>query len=143
MGLDTTHGCWHGSYGTFNRWRCAVALAAGWELDPTHDTYAIPEGRLPDQAPADGYANSVFLGVWYTDPVDVLDVLLLHSDCEGVIPHRFCRPLAERLEGMMEALVAPDEAEDDDAVDWWDEVTLDFCTGLLRADIRGEDVGFH
>jgi hypothetical protein len=35
MGLDTTHDCWHGSYGGFNRWRNAIAAAAGYTLAPT------------------------------------------------------------------------------------------------------------
>ena len=25
MGLDTTHGCWHGTYSAFNRWRNKIA----------------------------------------------------------------------------------------------------------------------
>lgn len=27
MGLDTTHDCWHGSYGSFNAWRIQLAKA--------------------------------------------------------------------------------------------------------------------
>lgn len=32
MGLDTSHDCWHGAYSAFNRWREAVAKAAGIPL---------------------------------------------------------------------------------------------------------------
>lgn len=33
MGLDVSHGCWHGSYSAFNRWRHGIARAAGIPLD--------------------------------------------------------------------------------------------------------------
>lgn len=33
MGLDTTHGCWHGAYSAFHRWRVEVAKAAGIPLE--------------------------------------------------------------------------------------------------------------
>lgn len=29
MGLDTTHGCWHGAYSAFMRWREKLAEVAG------------------------------------------------------------------------------------------------------------------
>jgi len=61
MGLDTTHGCWHGSYGSFNtfrKWVCKEVL--GLELD----TRIGHGGAEP----------------WPDHPiVSLLD----HSDCDG------------------------------------------------------------
>src|SRR5262245_45834798 len=120
MGLDTTPGCWHGSYSSFATWRNQLAWYSDWagnndstlSSDPDWHSvsYVIPEDRGPDQGPlpdeeyevdgetytihwADHYPNSVYLGHWDKDPEDVLDVLFIHSDCEGKIPHRFCYPL--------------------------------------------------
>jgi hypothetical protein len=151
MGLDTSHNCWHGAYSSFAHWRNDIGRVIGWakrtEAGQTTD-YVIPEDRVPKQAaPADetvtedgetytikwseGYDNSVWLGHWDKDPEDVIDVLMLHSDCEGIIPHRFCGPLAARLNDLL-----PD-------MDEWTERTNQFINGLLLADDLGEDVDFH
>jgi len=151
MGLDTSHNCWHGSYSGFARWRNALATALDWEhadngLGTT--TYVIPEGRTPKQAPlpdeehtvdgetytirwSESYDNSVWLGHWDKDPDDVIDVLMVHADCDGIIPHRFTGPLAARLNDLV-----PD-------MDEWAEITCQFINGLLLADDLGEDVDFH
>jgi hypothetical protein len=151
MGLDTTHDCWHASYSTFGAWRMDIARVLGWGSEKTSyggDTYAIPEGRIPEQGPlpdetvttdgetytirwSEAYANKVWLGYWDQDPADVIDVLMMHSDCEGTIPHRFTCPLARRLTEIAQ--------EQDD----WREWTEQFVKGLLLAHERGEDVGFH
>ena len=145
MGLDTTHNAWHGSYSRFSRWRNALAEAAGWALTNegvslgSGGDYTIPEDRIPDMPPRGGYPNGVYLGDWPEgQPEDVLDVLMIHSDCEGDIPHRFTEPLAERLHGLLPKLAAVGDDRDD-----WREVTTDFICGLMLANSRGEDVGFH
>lgn len=152
MGLDTSHNCWHGAYSGFASWRLDVAHTIGWGTEATalgSATYAIPEGRVPEQDPpadeeytVDGethtvewskaYDNGVWLGQWDNDPEDVIDVLMIHSDCEGIIPHRFCQPLAERL-----AEIAGDQNG------WERDATVRFINGLLIAHGRGDDVDFH
>ena len=163
MGLDTTHDCWHGSYGGFSMWRLEIAKALGWEQTTTtygSNTYVIPEDRIPEQAPPadeertdeDGetytirwstYPNSVWLGHWDKDPDDVIDVLMVHGDSEGVIPHRFCRPLAERLGELMPEIGKAWQENGAYEPDYWGDITMQFITGLLKADMAGEDVGFH
>ena len=167
MGLDTTFDAWHGSYSSFASWRNIVA-AIGWEptkLDEftlkTHlkdedfdwhsVSYRIPEDRIPVQEPpanetvtTDGetyviewskhYDNGVWLGQWDNDPNDVLDVLMVHSDCEGIIPHRFCMPLAHRLADLAPLMSKHKRAYDN---------TMQFVTGLLKADLNGDDLEFH
>ena len=154
MGLDTTHDAWHGSYSGFALWRNDLARVLGWGTEVTpHSTttYAIPEGRVPQQDPlpdethtVDGetytirwsehYGNSVWLGHWDTDPADVIDVLMIHSDCDGIIPHRFMERLCHRLMDVME------QQEPDS---WERKATGQFCVGLIEAHIRGEDIEFH
>jgi hypothetical protein len=160
MGLDTSHGCWHGSYGGFAAWRNDIARVIGWEVEgDARGNYVIPEGRIPDQAPpadeivttdgetyvvkwSESYPNGVYLGQWDKDPEDVLDVLMLHSDCEGIIPHRFCKPLAERLHEIA-VLQEQHPSEDERYGNWHYDATIRFLTGLLNADRRGEDVDFR
>lgn len=116
MGLDTTHGCWHGAYSRFGKWREAVAKAAGiddWTKmnpDPTNDE---------------------LFGRWKKGPADPLMVLWSHSDCDGVIQTDQCIPLAEAL-----LKLAPDMRNEER------ENTLRFASGLLLAASRNEDVEF-
>lgn len=155
MGLDTTHDCFHASYSTFAFWRNDIGRILGWEIEDRQtgsgEGYVIPEGRVPQQDPLpdeevteDGetytihwstaYDNKVWLGHWDTDPDDVIDVLMLHSDCEGIIPHRFLEPLCHRLMDIME------QQEPDS---WQRLTTGQFCAGLIEAHLRNEDVEFH
>lgn len=151
MGLDTSHNCWHGSYGGFAQWRNDIGRIIGWDIKERQsggEGYVIPEGRVPEQDPlpdeevttdgetytirwSESYDNSVWLGHWDKDPDDVIDVLMVHSDCEGTIFHRFCAPLADRLTELLPA------------VGDWDERTQQFIDGLRRADAFGQDVDFH
>ena len=155
MGLDTSHNCWHASYRSFAVWRNQIAAHLGdlgyLEADDDDGGYRIPPERIPDQGPApdetrtdeDGetytihwstaYGNSVYLGRWDTDPLDIIDVLMIHSDCEGIIEHRFTRRLAERLLGIHEM----------QSDGWQRDATARFATGLLDAYERDEDVDFH
>ena len=116
MGLDTTHNAWHGSYTGFSRWRTAVANAAGcpwaWTTttpspravsptcQPLDEVYTV-DGETDIVRWSEHYDNSVWLGQWDNDPEDVIDVLLMHSDCEGIIPWRFTQPLADRLTDLL------------------------------------------
>lgn len=80
MGLDTSHGCWHGSYGSFDHFRTALAAAIGIDL---HDMQGFVE---------DGLCTP------WMDPADEPLVYLLdHSDCEGEIAVKALAPLAKRL----------------------------------------------
>lgn len=136
MGLDTTHNCWHGSYTGFSHWRNMVAATIDWKIS-TDGHYGIPEDRIPDQQPMGGYPNSVYLGIWSNDPADVIDVLMVHSDCEGIIPHRFTLPLAQRL------LQVADRMIEDEVDQWYIDAARDFASGLMRAHRANEDVEFH
>jgi len=99
MGLDTTHDAWHGPYGSFSRWRHALAVAAGI-IEEGENLYSDPTPIEWDSVGTD------YMGRWEKDPEDVIWVLLAHSDCEGEIKKRFLLPLADRLEGLLPKLEA-------------------------------------
>ena len=149
MGLDCSHDAWHGAYSSFARWRNWIAVQLDWDFEVdaqgNDKNYIIPDGRIPD-VPTERYPifdglqditenGNAFYGDWFEAPADVIDVLMVHSDCEGRIPARFCRPLAERLSLIMQ------EADPGDPS--WRPNTISFIEGLLRAANRNEDVDFH
>jgi hypothetical protein len=119
MGLDTTHNCWHGPYSSFNNWRREVCKVANVSFD------------------REGYTSDKLLGTWKEEPTDILDVLIEHQDCEGIIEHRHCLPLAERLFGLL-PLMPDNESHFSPR-----KKTLQFIQGLRDADAAGENVEFH
>jgi hypothetical protein len=84
MGLDTTHGAWHGSYGSFHVWRTAVAQAAGINLEEMQGFGGEKE--------------------WPDHP---LTPLLHHSDCDGKLTPQECTQIAAELVVIQEKL--PDD----------------------------------
>ncbi len=82
MGLNVSHGCWVGSYGSFMRWRKELARAAGYgDLE----SYTGFGGSLP----------------WPERP---LTLLLNHSDCDGSIGWQDATSIATELESLMGGL---------------------------------------
>jgi hypothetical protein len=122
MGLDTTHGCWHGAYSAFHRWRTEVAQAAGYG-EQWPNRMLIHGGEKIDD---------IHNGDWVRAPDDPLLVLLLHQDCDGHIRPEHAGPLADRLEAIMGRL-------DED----WRAMTCRFIAGLREAAARGETVIFQ
>lgn len=123
MGLSTTHGCWRGSYPFFNRFRRELARAAGYRVPDDEDAYVELDWQ--------DFGEGNFFGEWDEPPEDVLLVLLIHSDCEGMIPARFCDALARRILLLLPKLES-----------FRVEAAL-FAAGLLRAGEAGERVEFH
>ena len=144
MGLDTTHGCWSGAYSAFARFRDKLADVAGYEtgrivteFDITRETLFIDWG---------GVSEAQIMGRWDRMPCridgtpDPLLLLLAHSDCEGIIPARFCAALADRLAELVPLLPTdPDHGH----IGHWQAKTERFIDGLRRAAEAGEDVEFH
>lgn len=130
MGLDTTHDCWHGPYSAFGRWRTELAKAAGgWDMVPNEyhpgeDRYAIRGDHIHPRT---------YQGWWDDDPDDLLDVLLIHSDCDGYIFPQHAEGLAKRLEE-----IAPQVPEGR-----WREATYVFARGLRRASEDWQIVAFR
>lgn len=120
MGLDTSHGCWHGSYSAFNRWRTKIADLIGIRLDDMR-----------------GFGGHV---EWPSADTEPLVHLLNHSDCDGSIESQYCAAIADRLESLLPRLpVEPDGGH----IGYWRECTQAWIDGLRDADRHGEDVEFH
>lgn len=117
MGLDTSHGCWHGPYSQFMRWRTWLAKEAGvplelmegfykWEWDADDLKFDRDYNRLTRDH--DDYTRGV---CWYDtlagfkalgraipwNTSDPLAKLLHHSDCNGSIKWWNAKPIALRL----------------------------------------------
>lgn len=149
MGLDTTHNCWHGSYGAFNRWRETVARVAGylvrrviWDEDmPLQDFQNMQKTVLLDWG---AIKKKHYQGEWAGDEkillYDPLVVLLVHSDCEGVISVREARMLLPRLASLVPKMA---QAESSGSCEIGSTRRLElFIQGLAAAIEVGEEVEF-
>jgi hypothetical protein len=126
MGLDTSHDCWHGPYSSFNLWRTALADAIGVKL-----------------MSMDGFTDN---GIdWATVPADPLNILLMHSDCDGHIDVGDLIPIAERLESVAVIFDKDDEKYPAEHRHWLGNGARarTFAAGLRKAAALGERVEFH
>lgn len=142
MGLDTTHNCWHGSYGSFTRWRDELATLAGYTVrDPTAEEREDGVYWKVIDLPWDRFAEKNYLGDWDSPPGDdPLIYLLAHSDCDGHIHPHEGRHLADRLEQLLAKMPSLTAHGCDD---WMQEKTRQFIDGLRAAVAANEDVLFH
>ena len=104
MGLDTTHNCWHGSYGGFTHFRMMLAEAAGYHVirGSTKDNQFDNRIYYPHIQLDWGHVTPQHnFGEWDETPSDPLIVLLVHSDCDGVIHPEQSGPLADRMEELL------------------------------------------
>lgn len=90
--------CFVGNPLEFMNWRLLLARAAGygvhgWEHDGV--TYLLPDIDY------ENLSTENTVGVWDIEPVDVLLVLLAHSDEEGAIYPVHLPDLAERLDELL------------------------------------------
>jgi len=139
MGLDTSHDCWHGAYSAFDRWRNIIAKAAGYEIWPVkeglreRDTIILHWGAI---------TMDNVMGVWEKTPDDPIVVILVHSDCEGVIHPAQATPLADRLQEILPNIEDDDSAGHIKARGGNRAVTEKFIAGLRAAAEAGEPVKF-
>ena len=97
---------WSASYSTFGDFRRAI-------LEAAPDYVPIPTSELTDER---------IQGFWLHQPDDALAFLIEHSDCDGVILPYDAGRLADRLEGLREAVSA----------DWRDDIDA-WVSGLREA----------
>lgn len=128
MGLDTSHGCWHGPYSAFHRFRADIAEAVGINL-------STMEGfdRSIPRPPCEHVTHPATK--WEALAQRPLLILLSHSDCEGDIAAADCDAIADDLQKVLassEALQAN-----------WKQRIDDFINGLRDAALSDEPVVFH
>lgn len=118
MGLDTSHNAWHGSYGSFNKFRYWLADRIGINLDDyngygqrgTKDLSTINHGIRP---------------------------LLDHSDCDGELSPEDCKTVADGLDLIIKAVVP-----NDDLYGFY-KCAIQFREGCLLAHSQNETIDFH
>lgn len=149
MGLDVSHGCWHGAYSAFMRWREKLAEVAG--LPPLQlmegfyeplDSRNLPTLYHGMETQSGDYLRQIDARLpisWDCLNPDVLHQLLYHSDCEGSLEAEVCGPLADRLSELLPLLPA---AEDNGHIGNWRDKTQQFIDGLRDAAEAGESVEF-
>ena len=154
MGLDTTHGCWHGAYSAFMAWREKLAEVAGLPPLQLMEGFYYPDEtgtlqtvrRLLKAGALDWLGESIerleqSLPIrWDRLKPDVLHELLSHSDCDGELAPELCGLLADRLEELLPLL--PDE-DSGGHIGNWRVKTQTFIDGLRDAAAANEPVGFH
>lgn len=140
MGLDTTHDCWHGSYGSFSMWRNTLAKLAGYFVHPVQWPNCTVSTPLLEWSK---FTQDNVYGKWETTPEDPLIVLLCHSDCDGVINPRDAGPLADRLEELLRVYREGESVEPDDTVWNFEQRTQQFVNGLRRCVEENEPVEFY
>ena len=116
MGLDTTHGCFHGPYSAFSDWRGNVCAVAGY-------------GPLDEYV---GFGGSM---EWPDPKEDPLILLLRHSDCDGEISAKDCGPIAARLMSILPSMKI--------CGNWYLYTTQQWIDGLNTASKAGECVEFR
>jgi hypothetical protein len=135
MGLDVSHDCWIGAYSAFGTWRNELAEVAGYKIVPGDLGFPVPEIWFHEQ-----WTKENWQGEWPDGlPEDPLLVLLIHSDCDGIIPVKAAPFLAERLEQLLPKLP---EVDAPGHIGNWREKTQWFIDGLRAAADEGEDVEF-
>ena len=82
MGLDTTHGCYNGSYSAFNQWRSRVCQEIG----------------LGDIYTYEGFGGSKR---WPPVSSEPLVSLLNHWDGDGILKWQECDAMADRLDSIV------------------------------------------
>ena len=122
MGLDTSHDCWHGPYSSFMRWRVHL--------------HSLLESKTIVGDPYEAL-KAAWNDGHYDDQTVPINVLMVHSDCDGEIATAMCGPIADALEALLPRM--PERA----VYDAYRGATLRFINGLREAAEAGEDVEFH
>lgn len=140
MGLDTSHGCWHGAYSAFMRWRHKIAEVAGYAVwKVKHDDGMVQDTIMMDWGHIIRDNPGYLMGEWNTVPADPLVMLFAHQDCEGVIHPEHAGPIADRLEELFPLL----DGDGGGHVGDYHAKTQLFIDGLRLAASKGEPVDFH
>jgi hypothetical protein len=105
MGLDCSHGAFHGAYSAFNRFRQAVAWAAGGSYPPHYLRGKNGSLKMSGGLPVIDHDKDD--NCWYWDDSYSYDdnpglcLFFCHSDCDGEISPEDCIKVANELESLM------------------------------------------
>lgn len=151
MGLDTTHGCWHGAYSAFGRWRDKLAEVTDIPLNLMEGFYGFrfPLSNISQDLQGRGIPpfmtdrldeiHELLPIKWSSLKYDVLHELLHHSDCDGELSVDILEPLADRLEELLPLL----DGDGGGHIGSYRKKTQQFIDGLRLAHSLNEPVEFH
>jgi hypothetical protein len=129
MGLDISHGAFSAPYSNFARFRRTLWEAAGIELV---DSQERPGERVPALWYDERFTIDNYMGEWELLPEDPLVALIVHSDCDGILPSAVLSFLAHRIEELVPKI-------DDE---YQREQATEFIEGCRAAADAGEDLEF-
>lgn len=143
MGLDTTHGAWHGPYSLFMSWRRKIAEVAGLPpldlmegfYEPIEKAQFIPTlyaGLVSEYSHNLKLLNELLPIRWKCLKPSALHELLYHSDCDGYLNWVVCGKIADELEKLLPKL------EDN-----YLKLTKQFIEGCRLAFSKKERIKFH
>ena len=152
MGLDISHGAWHGAYSAFTRWRTEIARLAGIKLSLMEGFYGFAGGSSWDDVTKGKDLDSHFPFGYYFKEIhpllplkwdslkpDPLHVLLDHSDCDGDISPFNAAKIADRLQELLPLLPSGDAGGH---IGNWRDKTTEFITGCRLAASNNEPLHF-
>jgi hypothetical protein len=155
MGLDTSHGAWHGAYSAFMTWREEIAKCIGIPLRLMEGFYPKKDDDFDSPVSLIGYAVKNYpsgathqweklIGYfplkWEAFKPSPLHELLYHSDCDGDIKWESCNAIADELDKIITEL--PDQ-NFGGHVQNIREKTQTFIDGLRLAYKNKENLDFH
>lgn len=148
MGLDCSHGAFHGAYSAFNRLRQIVCWAAGGSFPPhlVHN----PDGTLGKDEKGDTLWNMALDDslIYFGQDIDIgsgLYLFLTHSDCDGEISPEMCAKVADDLEKLLPKIASiPNQGGGHIAArGGFAEVIRKFIAGCREAASKGEYLKFY
>ena len=119
MGLDTSHNCWHGGYGRFNRFRYSLAEQIGINLDDYIGYHENAKKNL-------------------SEINHDLQPLFDHSDCDGNLDVDDCIKIVRGLNQVLKNFNDKIEADSD-----FKERIIQFRDGCIDAISKNESVEFR
>jgi len=153
MGLDTSHGAWHGAYSAFMTWREKISEVAGYPplrlMEGFYDTnstnpFSLLEYTYPNGDELDMYQireiKKQLPIKWNNFKNTPLLYLLTHSDCDGSLTYGQCKGIADELEKLLPLL--PDE-DAGGHIGNWRAKTQTFIDGCRLAYSKKEKLKFH
>lgn len=153
MGLDISHGTWHGAYSAFMTWRTKIAFLAGLpplELmegyygDNMSNPFAMLDIKYPDKDALDVWKiNEIRKSLpvkWDCLKPNPLHELLYHSDSDGYINYSKCSKIADELEKLLPLLEKEEDAGGH--IGNWKTKTETFISGLRLAAKKREKLQF-
>ncbi len=152
MGLDCSHGAWHGAYSAFMTWRQKIAEVAGFPplilmegfYDKDHDPFQLLEYKYPNGDELDMWqlreVKKQLPIKWASLKPTPLFHLLYHSDCDGYLTYGQCKGIANELEKLLPLLPKEDQCGH---IGNWRNKTQTFIDGCRLAYSKKEKLKFH